>query len=81
MNPFSLCLSSVSGNKVCREVIACGYVTERFIFRRMIALFLDFFCPLKYNKQKPCHIISKKQNIYVFPGRLFSHFLKKVGNL
>lgn len=43
MNPFPLCLFTVSGNKVCREVIACGYVTERFTFRRMIALFLDFF--------------------------------------
>ena len=77
MNPFSLCLSAVSKIKVRSEVIDCSYVTERFTFKRIIALFLDFFCSLKYNKQKPCHIISKKQNIYIFAGRLFSHFLKK----
>ena len=43
MNPFSLYLSAVSGNKVCREVIDYSYITERFTFRRIIALFLDFF--------------------------------------
>lgn len=63
-------------NTVRRGEIAICIILWRDL---LLCVWLHFFCPLKYNQQKLCHIISKKQNNCVLYGMCSFHYLEEKG--
>lgn len=63
-------------NTVRRGEIAICIILWRDL---LLCVWLHFFCLLKYNRQKLCHIISKKQNNCALYGMCSFHYLEEKG--